>query len=446
GNDVMNGDNGNDRMFGDNGDDAVWGGRHHDHIWGGRGYDMLDVHPAADETGESPASCNPLDPPSPAAWYAFGFDSGATCDGNLEQVDFIYGGWDADQMQANVGENGNAIGDRLFDWVGNYNLFIVCPSSYGERIITRSHSPSIAEFLHRLAEGDGAYMPGPDAYDPSGFNEIGFVHRGDMRYNNNPVYPGTPAHKNCTADSTVASPPPEPVEELAQGFTSTLSSVTLTAGYIHVEGSIDAAPNTDILVDFVLPSQCQEGIVESQAILGSTALQTDLSGNAGIDEQWAIDASPFVALAATFTDLGDPQESTWSCVAFDRDEDSVPDIADNCPRWPNPSQGEPPWPIAASDPDCDGVGSAREEMMGTVVDEHCAATAVPNDEHGADAWPFDFNDDQRANLADVVRFGGVYNSVDGDERFQGRHDFNADGRVSLSDVILFGPMYNRTCG
>ncbi|MCI0776534.1 MAG: hypothetical protein J4N95_00005 [Chloroflexi bacterium] len=197
GDDVMSGSEGNDRMLGDDGDDAMWGGRQHDHLWGGHGFDFLDVHPRVDESEAAPDSCNPLIPPDPSVWYSFAFDSGGTCDGNLEDVDYMYGGWDADAMQANVGDNGPAIGDRLIDWVGVYNLYIVCPATYGEFLITREFSPAMTDFMHRLVEGDGAFQPESDT---SGFNEIAFVYTGDISQNAHRPYPGTPAHFTITPD------------------------------------------------------------------------------------------------------------------------------------------------------------------------------------------------------------------------------------------------------
>ncbi len=46
-------------------------------------------------------------------------------------IDFHYGGYDQDAMQANVADNGPIAGDRLFDWVGAYNIYYLCPATYG---------------------------------------------------------------------------------------------------------------------------------------------------------------------------------------------------------------------------------------------------------------------------------------------------------------------------
>jgi len=108
-------------------------------------------------------------------------------------------------MQANVGDNGPRIGDRLIDWVGVYNLYVLCPATYGEFVSTREFSPAMTDFLHKLAEGDGAYKPGPEdkklpPSDPSGFNEIAFVYRPDLKSNANPPHVDTPAHFTSTPD------------------------------------------------------------------------------------------------------------------------------------------------------------------------------------------------------------------------------------------------------
>jgi hypothetical protein len=205
GNDIANGDDGNDRLFGNNGDDDMWGGRHHDHLWGGRDSDQMDLHPRVTESDANPNACAQIAPPDPQEWYTFAFEDGlgtTTCDGNFEDVDYMYGGWGGDAMQANVGDNGPRIGDRLIDWVGVYNLYILCPGTYGEYVSTREFSPTMSTFLHKLAEGDGTYKPGPSGSDPSGFNDIAFVFKPDLKKNNSPPYVDTPAHFTCTTGST----------------------------------------------------------------------------------------------------------------------------------------------------------------------------------------------------------------------------------------------------
>ena len=168
---------------------------------------MLELRPTCE-------NCNkplpPIDPAThdPLEHYTFGFvPEDTACDGNFEHVDFIFGGWHQDTMQADVGDNGPRLGDRLFDWVGVFNLYILCPGTYGEFVSTREFSPALTNFMHRLAEGDGAFMPGPEgknlpAPDPSGYNEIAFVYTKDLKSNQSPPHEDTPAHFSCSEETT----------------------------------------------------------------------------------------------------------------------------------------------------------------------------------------------------------------------------------------------------
>ena len=107
-------------------------------------------------------------------------------------------------MQANLGDNGPRVGDRLIDWVGVYNLYVLCPATYGEFVSTREFSPHMTDFIHRLAEGDGTFKPADNT--AAGFNELAFVFTEDIKFNANPPYEETPAHFNCTVESTTAPP------------------------------------------------------------------------------------------------------------------------------------------------------------------------------------------------------------------------------------------------
>ena len=68
----------------------------------------------------------------------------------------MYGGWDRDVMQGDVAQNGPNPGDRLFDWNGAYNLYTHCNSAYGGYNDVRLPSPSMQDFLQKLAWGTGA--------------------------------------------------------------------------------------------------------------------------------------------------------------------------------------------------------------------------------------------------------------------------------------------------
>ena len=129
------------------------------------------------------------------------------------------------------------------------------------------------------------------------------------------------------------------------------------------------------------------------------------------------------------------------------DGDGVIDACDNCPAWPNSDQSLPPWPVTldGSDPDCDGFTTADENFMGTLPEAACAVTNTANDDGSPDAWPFDFNDDQRAALGDVIGFIPVFNTFAPSLPYESRYDLNASGGITLADVMMYIPVFNMTC-
>lgn len=178
--DLLNGNAGRDSVFGDDGNDAAWGGPDGDYLWGGYGDDWLDVKPRAASNGRSA---------DPDNWFDLaGVD-------NYQGYDYVYGGWGQDGMQGDVGGPGPQPGDRLIDWVGAYNAYYVCPGAYGQGMITRSHSPSVIQFLQMLAESGGAQDVAMS--QSSGFREIGIVFSKESRFNANPPHPDHPAHFTC---------------------------------------------------------------------------------------------------------------------------------------------------------------------------------------------------------------------------------------------------------
>jgi hypothetical protein len=148
--------------------------------------------------------------------------------------------------------------------------------------------------------------------------------------------------------------------------------------------------------------------------------------------------NPIVVKSATCT-------GATITVNNDNDGDTIVNNLDNCPSWPNPTQALPVWVVPANDPDCDGVATAAETFMGTDPNTHCAQTATANDEPPPDAWPFDFNNDQKASLPDVLGFISVFNTVSPDPRYDARFDVSGNGHVDLPDVLSFIPVFNQRC-
>ncbi len=50
----------------------------------------------------------------------------------------------------------NTGGDRLIDWAGEFNSFIVPFAPFGMATVSRALQPQIAEYLYALSAGDGA--------------------------------------------------------------------------------------------------------------------------------------------------------------------------------------------------------------------------------------------------------------------------------------------------
>jgi Ca2+-binding RTX toxin-like protein len=181
--------------------DAGWGGSGHDHVWGGYGADYLDVRP------RSTAAVPGLTPTSdPETWFQV---AGGEASHNgvvygqesFEGIDYLYGGWDQDTMQANEGDNGPKPGDRLLDWTGVYNGYYLCPSTYGDWVSTRAISPGMVAFLQAMSQGFGADATATAG--SSGFRETAVVFPSENGKNANPTHPDTPAHFTCGPGVTV---------------------------------------------------------------------------------------------------------------------------------------------------------------------------------------------------------------------------------------------------
>lgn len=142
----------------------MWGGPGNDDEFGGYGNDYLDVVPR---------------PSDPQIWKTHGSVD------HLQGFDLLYGGFDSDAMQADFQQNGPGIADRLVDWSGTYNAYLVCNGG-GAGTIIRSPDPSTIAYLQAVAEGRGAFqVTSPTS---SGFNEAGIVFTGDISKNTKPAH------------------------------------------------------------------------------------------------------------------------------------------------------------------------------------------------------------------------------------------------------------------
>ncbi|MEF2162534.1 hypothetical protein V3425_30410, partial [Pseudomonas aeruginosa] len=111
---------GNDAMFGDLGNDWMVGGTGRDDIYGGWGNDLMN----ADDVLTTDNWLNDVPDTHPI------FE------------DRVYGGAGIDILMGNTG------GDRLIDWVGEHNSYLVPFSAFGIATVSRQNEPGLPEFLY----------------------------------------------------------------------------------------------------------------------------------------------------------------------------------------------------------------------------------------------------------------------------------------------------------
>ena len=142
----VNGDlieDGKDAIFGGYGNDVLFGGTGQDRMFGGWGD---DYHQLDDNLGTNGGLNNTS-------------DSAVTPETTGGSADFAYGGGGRDVLIGNTGT------DRMFDWTGEFNSFIVPFPRFGAPTVNRLPSPHVVEFLLDLSEATGAATSRVEAYD-----------------------------------------------------------------------------------------------------------------------------------------------------------------------------------------------------------------------------------------------------------------------------------------
>jgi Ca2+-binding RTX toxin-like protein len=151
---------GDDVIFGDLGNDWLVGGTGRDHMYGGRGCDLLNADDDLDTAG------------------------GANNEPNGSETsyeDLAYGGAGPDVLIANI------IGDRLIDWVGDFNRYVLPYISFGANTISRNLKSKLFEFLYDLSRADGSDRTLGDSDDPRNGEpngELGLVAQKDPDWEN----------------------------------------------------------------------------------------------------------------------------------------------------------------------------------------------------------------------------------------------------------------------
>ncbi len=192
GQDIANGGAGDDVVWGGDGYDAIWGGKGADRLYGGVSDDAMDVKRAAWQAGLTT-------PVTDSAWWDLAFAAAPDVDTDDDEStdngdDILYGGRDRDILQADLGDSGPTPGDRLVDWYGSFNLYLVCDSPYGAGRTLRKADPDVMDVMIELADADGVY----DVFDESstGWNQLALVvddHVKDNRGKAHPDHPGNRA-------------------------------------------------------------------------------------------------------------------------------------------------------------------------------------------------------------------------------------------------------------
>ncbi|MHC4996014.1 MAG: putative Ig domain-containing protein, partial [Planctomycetota bacterium] len=145
-------DDGRDALFGHVGNDWLVGGTNNDYLFGGYGHDVHN----ADDNHETDGGQNQ----SPDEFVDDGF--------HTTNSDHAYGGAGVDILIANTGR------DRLIDWVGEFNSYLVPFAPFGAFTISRSLQPQLREFLYDLSESYGA-----DQRNGEPYGELGVVEQQD---------------------------------------------------------------------------------------------------------------------------------------------------------------------------------------------------------------------------------------------------------------------------
>jgi Ca2+-binding RTX toxin-like protein len=178
-------DDGKDAIFGDLGNDWLVGGTGRDNVYGGWGNDLLN----ADDDHATNGDLN--DMPDTHPYYE----------------DRVYGGAGRDILIGNTG------GDRLIDWVGEYNSYLVPYAPFGQASVSRTMMPHLHEFLYALSAGDGAdftrYADAIGGVEPEPTNnnpipsrngephgELGLVLQQDFAWNDQTGAPADPQAGN----------------------------------------------------------------------------------------------------------------------------------------------------------------------------------------------------------------------------------------------------------
>ena len=204
-------EDGKDRLFGDLGHDWLVGGTQNDRLFGGKGDDLHN----ADDNHDTAGGLN--NRPDEVLFA---------------DRDFVYGGDGLDVLIANTG------GDRMFDWGGEFNTYVVPFSPFGNPTVVRSPSPHVQAFLLALGRESGADQ---SLAEPDG--ELGLFDQHDPEWQQNHGGPRDPQAGNTPGTRRDTQGAPEDDRGTA---------LPLSVAGAAARSSAPAANSTDATVDAVL--------------------------------------------------------------------------------------------------------------------------------------------------------------------------------------------------
>jgi hypothetical protein len=118
---------------------------------------------------------------------------------DFKGMDFMYGGWGADGMQADWSMPSPSHGtDKMVDSTGAYNGYFVCEGAYGGNSVMRQLSPDMEAFWQKVSADDG--LATVTTTNSSNWWELAMVFNPDRGKNSNPVYDLNPAHFVCDSN------------------------------------------------------------------------------------------------------------------------------------------------------------------------------------------------------------------------------------------------------
>jgi len=231
---------GNDRIFGDLGNDWLVGGTGEDNLYGGWGDDLLNADDDHDSTINTADPTANNVPDGPVASYE----------------DIAYGGAGRDILIGNTG------GDRLIDWAGEFNSYIVPFAPFGLATISRAVQPQIFDYLLDLSESDGADATrvsdtgNNDAArngEPDG--ELGMVIQKDDDWQDQTGAPADPQPGNIPGGPRDVLRGADFNNGQAQGFAPDSGTWTIESGRLAVTPDVLGGEAVSVFyVDSMLPS------------------------------------------------------------------------------------------------------------------------------------------------------------------------------------------------